>query len=819
LAIGTKLEGADLALVIESLKEMNNQNRNLKKVLVVDDDPISRKLTAHIFSTAGCIVKTAQDGIEALGMVKDYIPDLMTIDLIMPYLKGDRLCQIIREMEPMREATLAIISGVAAEAALDPSEFGADVCIAKEDPNFSVYLLDLLHREKSSVAPTVGGAVPRRDAFSKRTTTRELLAVQYRLEFILQNMVEPLFELTDKGLIVFANQSAVTLAGVPEYKLLGSDFSDLFSPADAGKIRSALAAAKAATVEISEDDPALLNNRMVAGRFVPFAVDDHHRTIIAVLRDITDRKRAEKAHERSRASFHDIVEKNADGILVLDAESHVVHYANPTVKAYLERPEKQLIGRPFALPSTADLPMEIDIFRPKIGEHGIAELRMVSTEWENRPARLITLSDITPRKQLEHGLKAAKQVAEQASQAKSEFLANMSHELRSPLNALLLLAQDLENNKNGNLTSDQIQSVQLIHQSGAILLRLIDDILDLSKIEVGRMDVYVTDVNLAELVDHTKSLYRHVAESKGLSLNFVIDDALPDTIRTDHQKLGQILRNLITNAIKFTHQGSIDVQFQRPLSDAGLPPRMDPAEAIAISVTDAGIGIPPGRQEAIFDAFIQADGSTSRRYGGTGLGLSISRKLAKLLGGDISLVSTETKGSIFTLFIPEKLKVSDSYQNQHEPRKEWEDDEFAAAVSAWKKVTKEPSEAYKLLEGRKVLVVDDEARNLFSIAKILESHGLSVCKAIDGRKALAILEKEPGIDFVLMDIMMPGMDGYETIRRIRKFELFEKLPVIVLTAKTMGDERTKCLTAGADDYLSKPVADGQLLDALMQFVK
>jgi PAS domain S-box-containing protein len=799
-------------------KEMDPQSPAPKKVLIVDDDPISRLLTAHIFSTAGCVVKTAQDGIEALTIVKDYIPDLMTVDLIMPYLKGDRLCQIIREMEPLREVKLAIISGVAAEAGLDPSEFGADACIAKGDPNFSLDLLDLLHCENRTVAAAITETAPRRDKFSKRTATRELLAVQHRLEFILQNMVEPLFEFTDNGRIVFANQSAVTLAGVSEYELLGSDFIDLLAPEDAVKIRTALKGNEATAVEIREDDPVLLNNRLVAGRLEPFTVEEQ-RTVIAMLRDITDRKQAEKALERSRASFHDIVEKNADGILVLDAESHVVRYANPTAIAHLEKPAQQLVGQPFTLPATADLPMEVDIFYPGIGEHGTAELRMVSTEWENRPARLITLSDITPRKQLEHGLKAAKRVAEQASQAKSEFLANMSHELRSPLNALLLLAQDLENNRGGNLTADQIESVQLIHKSGTILLQLINDILDFSKIEVGRMDVYVTEVKVADLVNHTLSLYRHVAENEGLSLTFVIDYQLPDTIRTDHQKLEQILRNLITNAIKFTHQGKVKVEFTRPSADLKLPSWLVPAETIAITVSDTGIGIPAESREGIFDAFMQADGSTSRKYGGTGLGLSISKKLAKLLGGDICLVSTDANGSVFALYIPEQLNISIDNQDRYELREHREDAKFEAAVSAWKDPAMVPAEEYKMLVGKKVLVVDDEARNLFSIAKILERHGLVVCKAIDGYKALSHLKIDPGIDFVLIDIMMPGMDGYETIRRIRKSELFEKLPIIALTAKAMDCDRTKCISAGADEYLSKPVAVGQLLDALRRFVK
>jgi two-component system chemotaxis sensor kinase CheA len=324
---------------------------------------------------------------------------------------------------------------------------------------------------------------------------------------------------------------------------------------------------------------------------------------------------------------------------------------------------------------------------------------------------------------------------------------------------------------------------------------------------------------VADVVHHTRSLYGHVAWNKGLDLEFVKDEGLPETICTDRQKLEQILINLISNAIKFTPQGRIAVEFMRPSADAKLPPWLNPAKTIAIAVTDTGIGIPAASRERVFDAFVQADGSTSRRYGGTGLGLSISKKLAKLLGGDISLTRTGASGSQFTLFIPEELKIPTDHQNQRGPGQRREGGKYEAAVSVGNDRSKIPAQTYEMLVGKKVLVVDDEARNLFSIAKILEGHGLIVRKAIDGRRALALLEKESDVDVVLMDIMMPEMDGCETIRRIRVIEAFEELPIIALTAKAMDGDRNQCLSAGADDYLSKPVAGGQLLDTMKRLIK
>ncbi|MFQ5676983.1 MAG: ATP-binding protein, partial [bacterium] len=243
-----------------------------------------------------------------------------------------------------------------------------------------------------------------------------------------------------------------------------------------------------------------------------------------------------------------------------------------------------------------------------------------------------------------------------SSKYKSEFLANMSHELRTPLNSLLLLARNLMENKEGALTEDQVESARIIYQSGNDLLALINEILDLSKIESGKMVLNIESFKIEEIAENMKSIFRHVAKDKGLSFKIKLDKKLPPAMRSDRQRLEQIVKNLISNALKFTETGSITVKFFRPpqstdLSRCGL----DLEQAIAIAVADTGIGIPEEKQMEIFEAFQQADGSTSRQYGGTGLGLSISRELAKLLGGEIQLVSAPGKGSTFTLYIRQDL--------------------------------------------------------------------------------------------------------------------------------------------------------------------
>ena len=677
-----------------------------------------------------------------------------------------------------------------------------------------------------------------------------------------------------------------------------------------------------------------------------------------------------------------------------------------------------------------------------------------------------------------------------ASRYKSEFLANMSHELRTPLNSLLILSRSLRDNEENNLTVDQVESAGIIHESGTSLLRLINDILDLSKVEAGKMEITATDIDLDQFSTSLLQRFRLLAETKGLDLNVTVDTDLPSSLRSDLGKLDQIINNLVGNAIKFTEQGSVAVNIKPAGITAALARTgLSPDQAIAIEVNDSGIGIPADKIESIFQAFEQVDGSSTRSYGGTGLGLTISRRLAQLLGGDIDVISNEGKGSTFRLILPltspagaandqpaedshplslsppqaapnpivsaftAQPKIEDDRDNIT-PKDETilvieDDDAFAKIVrdisrkrgfkclvagdgvvglelakryrptgivldvglprmNGWtvmerlkqqpetrhipvhfmsatdsgqrglemgavgyftKPVSKEQIESAferirhfasssdrrillvdddtgthkavtsllgnasaeiivetsgetalarlengeqfdcmildlglpgisglellkecarkrlimppvivysgrdlseqdtlalreytdsvvikgarspeRLLDevtlflhsvhsslpaaqqqmlrklhdkeeglaGRTVLVVDDDMRNTFALSKVLRAKGVNVLMAQDGLKALSQLEEKPEIELVLMDIMMPGMDGYTAIREIRKQARFQALPIIALTAKAMVGDQEKCLEAGANDYLSKPVDIDDLTTAMRQ---
>ncbi|MDX2186048.1 MAG: HAMP domain-containing protein [Opitutaceae bacterium] len=669
------------------------------------------------------------------------------------------------------------------------------------------------------------------------------------------------------------------------------------------------------------------------------------------------------------------------------------------------------------------------------------------------------------------------------SKYKSEFLANMSHELRTPLNSILILSQQLAENAVGNLTPKQIEFSRNINSSGSDLLHLINDILDLSKIESGTVSVEVEEISFSGLRDNIDRNFRHVAEAKNLPFNVEFSGALPPTIESDPKRLQQILKNLLSNAVKFTAHGHVEVRVE--LAPRGWSPDhpilSKAQQVVAFSVEDTGIGIPADKQRLIFEAFQQADAGTSRKYGGTGLGLAISRELAVLLGGEIKLVSVHGKGSTFTLFLPlhyygaanAKPSASDSVSNstrelrvlpvardehveddragiengdpvfliieddphyarillglardkgfkgivalkgaiglslarqyrpvaisldiflpdmlgwtvlnqlkldpttrhipvqivtldeerQHglahgafayvlkapttegletaidrikdfttprtkrllvvednlieqqsiiallghddielvtastgaealtamldrpfdcvvldlrlpdmsgfemlerihaEPAlsqvpvvvftgKDLSPEEQArlkkmaksivlkdvrsperlldeTALFLHRVVTDLPEEKQRILDrlhsskeilrGRKVLVVDDDARNIFALTSLLENHDVEVISATNGRSAVNLVKSTNDLSLVLMDIMMPEMDGYETIREIRQVPEFRSLPILALTAKAMKGDREKCLDAGASDYISKPVNTDQLLSLL-----
>ncbi|WP_018803443.1 hybrid sensor histidine kinase/response regulator, partial [Salinispora arenicola] len=418
------------------------------------------------------------------------------------------------------------------------------------------------------------------------------------------------------------------------------------------------------------------------------------------------------------------------------------------------------------------------------------------------------------------GLEETAQQLTRASAYKSEFLANMSHELRTPLNSLLLLARLLVENPEQNLSPKQIEFARTIHSAGTDLLSLIDDILDLSKIEAGRMDVEPTGIRFTEIRSYVEQAFVPQAQEKGLDFEVRVSPDLPEKIVTDAQRLQQILRNLISNAVKFTDAGVVRLAIApAPESTVfDVPALTNARQVIAFTVADTGIGISDDKLSIIFEAFQQADGTTSRRYGGTGLGLSISRDLARLLGGAIGVSSAPGQGSTFTLFVPDVL-APDAVVGPAPPSPARAGLPSSLLMPSVELLpTAAEVAATRQLAGATVLIVDDDVRTVFALTSALELHGMTVLYADNGADGVRLLAEHPEADIVLMDAMIPDQDGYETTRQIRRNHRFADLPIVFLTAKAMPGDRESALAAGGSDYITKPVDLDELIELMTTWI-
>ncbi|GAB4134976.1 MAG: hypothetical protein Kow0040_19300 [Thermogutta sp.] len=431
---------------------------------------------------------------------------------------------------------------------------------------------------------------------------------------------------------------------------------------------------------------------------------------------------------------------------------------------------------------------------------------------------LLVLTNITQRKSAEEELRrtaealaAAKEAADQANRAKSAFLANMSHEIRSPMNAILGFAEILA----GSLSDPaQLDAVDSIRRNGQYLLQLINDILDLSKVEAGKMTISRQPVATAELIGDVLALMRVPASGKNLKLSVEVRDAFPETIHSDPIRLRQILINLLANAIKFTEVGEVALTVGLK-SDAAGPPRL------VFEVRDTGIGMTPEQMSRIFQPFSQGDDSTSRRFGGTGLGLVISRRLARLLGGDISVQSEPRKGSCFTVTIDPgplegvPLRRSLSEASEHGAKRTSSDDGKKIPLPT-------------LPPGCRILLAEDGPDNQRLFAFLLRRAGAEVTIAENGRVACeCVLGQDAAsqegdraggkaFDLIFMDMQMPEMDGYAAARRLR--EAGVTTPIVALTAHAMPEDREQCRAAGCDDYLSKPCDARTLLGKAAEWI-
>ena len=408
-----------------------------------------------------------------------------------------------------------------------------------------------------------------------------------------------------------------------------------------------------------------------------------------------------------------------------------------------------------------------------------------------------------------------------ASKYKSEFLANMSHELRTPLNSLLLLSRLLTDNKEGNLLADQVDSARIIYNSGNDLLALINEILDLSKIEAGKMTLTMGEIPLMDVKEVLEKNFRGLAEEKDLTLDIIIRDSVPGVIVSDQQRIMRILKNFVSNAFKFTTTGGVIIEFYQP-DDAIVFLRKDlvAANTIAVDVRDTGIGIDPDNQKIIFEAFQQVEGGSSRKYGGTGLGLSISRELANLLGGELQLNSIPNQGSTFTLFLP-KQKIALASADSELPPETTDLEKTAPPIAPVAKENQKTDEPLKNTlsddrdktgpEDKSILIIEDDVDFAMTLLTFCRKKGFKGLVALTGEEGLALAGEYP-LDAIILDIHLPGIDGWTVLETLKENPALRHIPVHFMSAD---DPVPEAFTKGAIGYLTKPVNPEELEAAIV----
>jgi HAMP domain-containing protein/CheY-like chemotaxis protein/signal transduction histidine kinase len=450
------------------------------------------------------------------------------------------------------------------------------------------------------------------------------------------------------------------------------------------------------------------------------------------------------------------------------------------------------------------------------------ELQQTNEELEEKARLLQSQNEEVERKnrEVENAKRQLEEKARQlavTSKYKSEFMANMSHELRTPLNSLLILAKLLSDNAEGNLSEKQTEFARTIHSSGQDLLTLINDILDLSKIEAGMMTISLGDVSFREIADTTDRNFRQLAVDKGL--DFTIEQApnLPESIHTDATRLQQVLKNLLGNAFKFTAHGGVTLRME--LTSGGWTPGHETLDrapgVVAFSVIDTGIGIAEEKQRIIFEAFQQADASTTRKYGGTGLGLSISREIARLLGGEIRVASEENVGSTFTLYLPVSYVAPREHKDSLETRAPMPAPRTIEApiVAHDEKLVVEeqlPDDRDKIAEGdRVVLIVEDDVKFAQVLLDMAREKGFRAIAATRGETALQLAQRYKP-DAITLDIALPDMEGWTVLDRLKHDKITRHIPVHIISAE---DESGRGMKLGAFAQITKPVTKDALDDA------
>lgn len=642
--------------------------------------------------------------------------------------------------------------------------------------------------------------------FVRRAAQREATH-EKRYRELLDNSSDIVYTHDLSGSLITWSKAGELITGYSQRELFGKSLLDLVPAERREEVRMAIRAAAsgrgAMTFELiflAKDGSRVILD--VSTRAI--TQDDKQVGVLGFARDITARKRAEEALKYSELRLRTVVTNAPVILFALDSAGLLTLCEGKGLKSLHLNPQP-LVGSTVQDLETSLPGISAAYARAMAGatvtaiqESGgkVYETQLVPVRDGGEVTGLIGIAiDITERKRSEEEAQRAREAAEAASKAKSEFLANMSHEIRTPMNCILGMT---ELALDGPLSAEQREYLELVKTSTGSLLTIVNDILDFSKVEAGRLELDLASFSLAELLDTTLKHFALRARQKGVKIAYHIAPETPDKLLGDAGRVRQVLTNLIGNAVKFTEEGSVTVKVRPEIQS-------ESETVLRFEVIDTGIGIPPGKHQAIFEAFAQADGSATRRYGGTGLGLTISRQIVELMDGRIGVESEPGKGSTFYFSI--RLRKLSEAVLQPNP------------ASVEDRIAAEPRGARR--KPLRILLVEDNPANQKLILYILQKQQYEAVVASNGLEALAALEKagREAFDMILMDIQMPQMDGLEATAAIRAREdgSRQRIPIIALTAHAMKGDMERCLEAGMDAYLSKPIRRDQLLELIERF--
>jgi PAS domain S-box-containing protein len=689
----------------------------------------------------------------------------------------------------------------------------------------------MLHKNKSLIPVEITAKMMvdgRIVAFVRNVTERKTIDDEFKkmhkkIEAILEAIPDLLFEVDINGVIFNYHSRRDDLLAVPAHEFLGKKFSEILPADAASECTAAIKEASQMGFSTGKQYVLELNGelRWYELSVAPMNESQYHDMhYICLCRDITTAKKSDQALFKSQERYRGLLNSLDAGILVYSPNSTII-LSNPKANELLGLTDAEIVGKkvtdyvweclfedksimPYSSYPVSQIiatkePLKnfvMGVIHPKtkvirwILVNGYPDLDQSG----NINEIVISFLDITEQKVLDMELIKSKELAESANKAKTDFLANMSHEIRTPLNGIIGFTHLL---MKSNLKKNQAEYMTTVNESATSLMEIVNDVLDFSKIESGKLELNIEKVNLYRLTNQVTNLFKYQAKSKKIELILNIEQNVPQYILADSVRLKQILVNLLSNAVKFTNFGEIQLDiFEMPSSEIK-------SSIIKFSVKDTGIGIKTINNEKIFKSFVQEDNSTNRKFGGTGLGLAITNQLLALMDSKVQLISKFGEGSDF-FFIAKFTKA------KHNKLQE---------ITVEKTITEDTSLFLNVLINKKVLIVEDNKINML-LAKTLIKRAIANCvifEAKDGNEAVE-LYKEQKPDLILMDIQMPNKNGYEATREIRDMEGDLKVPIIAITAGIMTGDREKCLDAGMNDYLPKPIIQHDLQELLNKWL-